>query len=138
MKLKLHITKNYNAKDYSKPAYMRFAVLDLAISKEYPANFVCMLPRTINPKAKVQNKFVKKYGDKSNALAHKLLKQALQTTDDLDVKTEIRERLKILNPKPKNLVKCIVCGKEFKARRYGYRLQKTCYGCLNKARSSQT
>ena len=75
MKLKLHITKNPNAKDYSKPAYMRFAVIDLAISKKYPANFVCMLPKQVNPKAKVQNKFVKNYGDKSHSLANKLLKQ---------------------------------------------------------------
>ena len=96
-----------------------------------------MLPRTINPKAKVQNKFVKNYGDKSHSLANKLLKQALKTTDDQDIKKEIRERLKLLNPKPKNLAKCNVCNKEFKARRYGYRKQKTCYGCLNKSRSSQ-
>jgi hypothetical protein len=96
-----------------------------------------MLPKQINPKAKVQNNFVKKYGDKSQELSKKLLKQALKTTDDQDIKKEIRERLKILSPKPKNLAKCSVCGKEFKARRFGYRLQKTCYGCLNKARSSQ-
>ena len=67
-----------------------------------------------------------------------LIKQALDTVEDQDIKQELLARLKILNPKPKNLAKCNVCGKEFKARRYGYRLQKTCYGCLNKARSSQT
>ena len=138
MKLKLRITKNYNIKDYLKPSHIRFAVIDPTISKEYPANFVCMLPKTINPKAKVQNKFVKKYGDKSQELVIKLLKQALKTEEDQYIKMEIIERLKTLNPKPKNLANCNVCGKEFKARRYGYRLQKTCYGCLNKTRSSQT
>jgi formylmethanofuran dehydrogenase subunit E len=124
MKLKLYITKNYNAKDYNKPAYIRFAVIDHDISKKYPANFVCMLPKTIKPNAKVQNKFVKKYGNKSQELSKKLLKQALKTTEDQDIKKEIRERIKLLNPKPKNLVKCNVCGEEFKARKYGYRRQK--------------
>jgi hypothetical protein len=138
MKLKLRITKNYNAKDYLKPAYIRIAVIDLTISKKYPANFVCMLPKQVRLNAKVQNNFVKKYGDKSLELVNKLLKQALKTTEDQDIKKELVARLKILNPKPKNMVKCNVCGKEFKARKYGYRLQKTCYGCLNKSRSSQT
>ena len=138
MKLKLRITKNPNAKDYTKPSYIRFAIIDLEKSKNYPANFVCMLPRHVHTKVKIQSSFVKKYKDESTKIAKKLLSQTLKTTDDQDIKNEIRERLKILKPKPKNLAKCNVCGKEFKARRYGYRLQKTCYGCLNKARSRQT
>ncbi len=57
MKLSLHMTKNYNVRDYLKPAHIRIAVIDLDISKEYPANFVCVLPRTNNPHAKklIQN-----------------------------------------------------------------------------------
>jgi hypothetical protein len=50
----------------------------------------------------------------------KLIKQALDTVEDQDIKKELRARLKILNPKPKNLAKSNICGKEFKSRRYGY------------------
>ena len=129
MKLKLLITKNYNAKDYLKHSYIRIAVIDNDKSKKYPANFVCMLPRKINPNAKIQNKFQEKYGNQSQKIIKKLLDQALKTTDDQDIKKELLERLKILNPKPKNMVKCNICSKEFKARKFGYRLQKTCYEC---------
>jgi formylmethanofuran dehydrogenase subunit E len=138
MKLSLHITKNYNSRDYLEPSHIRFAVIDLHRSKQYPANYLCILPRRLNPNLKIQNKFQTMFKEQSQAITKKLLKQALKTTDDQYIKNEIRERLKILNPKPKNLVKCSVCGEEFKARRYGYRLQKTCYGCLNKRRSNQT
>ena len=136
MNLKLHITKNYNIKNYIKPSRIRIAVIDTDISKEYPANFVCMLPRTLNPNSKIPNKFQKKYGNQSQKLVKKLIEQALETVEDQDIKKELLARLKILNPKPKNLAICNVCSKEFKARRYGYRLQKTCYGCLNKSRSN--
>ena len=139
MNLQLLITKreikHYNTK--TKIQY-RFAVIDPDKSKQYPTNFVCMLPRTIKPKAKQQNKFVKTYGNKSLELAKQLLNQALKTEDDPDARNKIRERLRLLAPKQKYLVKCKVCGKEFKARRYGYRFQKTCYRCLNQSRSSQT
>ena len=132
MKLKLYTTKNYNLKDYLKPAHIRVAVIDTDISKVYPANFVCMLPRTFNPNAKTLNKFQEKYGSQSQEIIKKLLDQALKTEDDQDIKQELLKRLKILNPKPKNIVKCSVCGKDFKARKYRYGRQKTCYECSPK------
>jgi len=132
MKLKLYVTKNYNVRDYLKPAHIRVAVIDTDVSKEYPANFVCMLPRTFNPNAKTLNKFVEKYGSQSQEIMKKLLDQALKTEDDQDIKQELLERLKRLNPKPKNLVKCNKCGKDFKSSRYRYGRQKTCYECRPK------
>ncbi len=138
MKLKLHVTKHYTSKSYLNPRSIRFAIVDLDKSKNYPSNYVCMLPRQVYTKAKVQSKFVQKYENQSLKIAKRLLNQALKTTDDQEIKQEIRKRLRLLAPKQKNLVKCKACGKEFKARRYGYRFQKTCYGCLNKLRSSQT
>ena len=132
MKLSLHITKNYNVKDYLKPAYIRIAVIDTDIPKEYPANFVCILPRSLNPNAKTPSKFQEKYGSKSKEIIKQLLDQELQATEDQDIKKELLERLKILNPKPKNTVKCNVCGKEFQARKYMYGRQKTCYECKTK------
>jgi hypothetical protein len=129
MKLKLLITKNYNIRDYLKPAHIRIAVIDTTISKKYPANFVCILPRKINPNAKKPNKFQEKYGIQSQEIIKKLLDKALKTEDDQDIKKELLARLKILNPKPKNTVKCNVCGKDFLARKYRYGRQKTCYEC---------
>jgi hypothetical protein len=129
MKLKLLITKNYNIRDYLTPSYIRVAVIDTTISKKYPANFVCILPRKINPNAKTPNKFQEKYGSQSKEIIKKLLDQALKTEEDQDIKKELLARLKILNPKPKNIAKCNKCGKEFKFRKYRYGRQKTCYEC---------
>jgi hypothetical protein len=132
MKLSLYFTKNYNVRDYLKPSYIRIAVIDNDKSKKYPANFVCMLPKTINPNAKNPNKFQIMFKDKSKDLTKKLLNQALENTDDQDIKKELLARLKLLNPKPKNMVKCNVCGKDFKSRKYRYGKQKTCYECKAK------
>jgi len=132
MKLALHITKNYNIKDYIKPAYIRIAVIDKNISKEYPANFVCILPKTINLNAKTPNKFQEKYGTQSKEIIKKLIDHALKTADDQDIKKELLKRLKILNPKPKNMVKCNACGQEFKSKTFRYGKQKTCYECKTK------
>ena len=132
MRLALYITKNLNIKDYTKPAHIKIAVIDKDISKQYPTNYVCILPRTINPNSKTPNKFQKIYGKQSQELVEKLIKQVLDTIEDQDIKNELLARLKLLNPKPKNLVKCKVCGKEFKAKRYNYRRQKTCYECKTK------
>ncbi|MBK5133461.1 hypothetical protein JJE00_03425 [Candidatus Bathyarchaeota archaeon] len=132
MNLSLHIEKNYNLKDYLKPSHIRLAVIDLDKSKDYPANFVCMLPRTINPNAKTQNKFQEKYGSKSQEIIKKLLNQALKTEDDQDLKKELIARLTLIDPKPKNMVKCNICGEEFKSKSFRYGKQKTCYDCIAK------
>jgi hypothetical protein len=124
-------------KNYLKPTHIRIAVVDNDISKEYPANFVCILPRILNPNAKMQNKFQKKYGNQSKEIVKKLINQALKTTDDQDIKKELLARLKILNPKPKNIAKCTVCGKDFQARKFRYGRQKTCYECKNKKYTDQ-
>ena len=78
------------------------------------------------------NKFQKNYGNQSQELVKKLLKQAIKNTDDQSIKKEIRERLKILGPKPKTLVKCRICHKEFESRKYGYAQRKTCVDCRTK------
>ena len=132
MNLKLHITKNYNIKDYTKPGHIRIAVVDKDISKDYPANFVCMLPKTFNPNATIQNKFQEKYGPKSKEIIKKLLDQELKTEDDQVIKKELLARLKLIDPKSKNMVKCNVCGEEFKSKKYRYGKQKTCYDCKAK------
>ena len=139
MKLQLLITKREitHHKTITKTKYL-FAVIDLDKSKQYPQNFVCMLPKTIYPKGKVQSKFLEKYGTQSKELCIKLLTEALKTTDDQDIKKELLARLKILNPKPKNTVKCNVCGKDFQSRKYRYGRQKTCHECKTKRYTVQS
>ena len=100
MKLSLSIFKRYELNDYSRKDYIKFAVVDLETSKEYPANFVCILPRNIRPNDKNASNFERKFGDESLDLANKLLKNALRVERDKEIKTEIRERLSLLRSKP--------------------------------------
>jgi hypothetical protein len=80
MKLKLRITKK-ETKDHTKPQY-RFAVIDLDKSKQYPQNFVCMLPKNIKLKVKPSNIFEKVFGKDSIEIAKQLLKKALKSRPD--------------------------------------------------------
>ena len=132
MNLKLYISKNYGSRRNKKSSYIRIAVIDTDIPKEYPANFVCMLPRNLNQNPKKPCKFQEKFGDQSPQIIKKLLDEALETEDDIEFKNELMKRLKILKSKSKNLIICNDCGREFKARKFGYRLQKTCYECKAK------
>lgn len=100
MKLKLSIFKREELNDYSGRNYIRFAIVDLDRSKEYPANFVCILPKQIKANGGHHTKFERRFGDESLELAKKLLKRALKTQSDWEVKEEIRERLELLKPKP--------------------------------------
>lgn len=132
MKLTLHITKNYKMEDYSKSSHIRIAVIDKDISKKSPDNFVCILPRTLAKTSKNLNQFQQKYGDKSKQIIEQLLNKALKSEEDQAIKKELQERLRILKSKPKNLSKCKNCGKDFPAKRYGYRFQNICYECKAK------
>ena len=62
----------------------------------------------------------------------KLLNKELKTIDNQAIKKELLARLKLIDPKPKNMVKCNVCGEEFKSRTFRYGKQKTCYDCKAK------
>ena len=129
MKLSLYITKNYNIKDYRKPSHIKIAVIDKDISKHYPKNFVCVLPRTFNPNSKNPNLFQQKYGEQSKEIILKLLNKALKKEEDPHVKEELQKRLKLLKPKPKTIVKCRFCGKDFEAKKYYYGRQTICQEC---------
>ena len=129
--LGLYITKNFNSKNY-KGNTIRIAVVDLAESKGYPLNFVCVLPRHVVLKGNLQSKFSDKFGDNSRDMAKELLTRALSIEGDVDMKKEIMDRLKLLDPKPKHVTKCNECGKDFQSRTYRYGKQKTCYDCKAK------
>ena len=130
MKLRLRITKK-ETKDHSKTQY-KFAVIDKDKAKNYPENFVCLLPKSIKLKAKPVNIFEKIFGNDSIETAKDLLKKALRLRPDSETKKEIRERLKNLEPKPKNVAKCNVCKKDFEYKKYRYGRQKICNACRNR------
>jgi len=130
--LTLHISKTFNVNDHYKHNYIKIAVVDLDVSDHYPTNFVCLLPKRLAHSGKYESRFQKQFGEKSQEILNLLLIRALKTVGDLDFIRELKKMLKISNPKPKKLVQCNVCGKDFIAKKFGYQLQTTCYRCINK------
>jgi hypothetical protein len=136
MNLRLRVSKNGDARDYSQGRHIRFAVIDLDISKNYPANYVCMLPLQPRANGKAHNVFSKLFGNDSLERAKRLLSKALKTENDSEIKAEIEKRLKLLEPKPAGQVKCRVCGNFFEPRRRRFK-QKICQECTRKKYASQ-
>ncbi len=132
MRVGLHLYKNDDAEDYSVGRRFRFAVVDLDKARNYPLNFVCMLPTKINADSKSQSAFLQVFGDKSVEQARALLTEALETVDDSEVKAEITRRLKLLEPKPISQIKCSACGKLFQLRPGKRFKQKFCQECVKK------
>ncbi len=90
-----------------------------------------MLPLKMQ-NGKVGNVFVDLFGNKSQEIALGLLKDALKRETDFEVRAEIERRLKLIDPKQANMVKCSVCGKQFqqpKARKFK---QILCQECVTK------
>jgi hypothetical protein len=131
MNLRLRVSKNEDARDYSQGRYIRFAVVDLDKSKNYPANYVCMLPLQPRANGKVHNVFSELFGKDSLELAKRLLTKALKTEGDPEIKVEIEKRLKLLEPKPPIQIKCCVCGKLFEPERRRFK-QRICQECRQK------
>ena len=130
MKLRLRITIK-ETKDYTKTQY-RFAVIDLDKSKQYPQNFVCMLPKSIKLKSKPTNIFEKRFRNESIDIAKNLLEKALRSRPDSEKAKAIRERLKLLIPKKKKVSKCQSCGKMFEQKNQRFRSYKLCFNCYRK------
>ena len=111
----------------------RFAVVDFSRSKNYPSNFVCMLPLKVDQgKGKIGNVFGELFGDESLDLAMKLLREALKTENDLEVKAEIERRLNLIDPKRVNMIRCSGCKKTFQPRKLRKYKQNFCPECLQK------
>ncbi|MGD6851914.1 MAG: hypothetical protein ACQCN6_07650 [Candidatus Bathyarchaeia archaeon] len=105
--------------------------MDYSKAREYPANFVCMLPIKIElVKGKSLNTFGALFGEKSVDFAIELLKKALLSERDAEIKTEIEKRLKLLDPKQAKKVECRACGKIFepaKMKKYKHPFCRECY-----------
>ena len=132
MRFRLRISRRDDSGDYSVGRRFGFAVVDLDRGKDYPLNFVCMLPLRIGSSGKEHSTFVRVFGDKSLEVAKKLLVDALKAEDDSDVKADIERRLKLLEPKSVCEKACVSCGKLFQAEpRKGFK-QKFCPECFKK------
>ena len=131
MDFKLHIIKREDIFDYSSRNRFCFAVVDLRKSKTYPSNFVCMLPMEVR-KNKNENGFGRFFGENSVEQAKLLLTDALKTVDDSEVRVEIERRLKLLEPKQVNQIKCSGCGKLFQPTRKGKFKNYFCEECMKK------
>ena len=99
LKLSLSVFKREDLNDYSGKNRIRFAVVDLDKSKEYPVNFVCILPKNIRANGENRTAFERTFGKGSLNIAGKLLENSLKAENDWEVKTEIRQRLELLKQK---------------------------------------
>jgi hypothetical protein len=133
MKLQLLITKKETKhhNTITKTKHL-FAVIDLDKSKQYPQNFVSVLPKTIKAIVKPSNAFEGIFGNQSLEMAKQLLQKALKTRPDTETKKAIIERLNQLDPKPTNKTKCQKCDKPIKQYKRRFRTYKFCYECHSK------
>jgi hypothetical protein len=133
LRFKLCISRREDVADSSGGKRFRFAVVDLDRAKDYPLNFVCMLPLRIDPCKEERSVFVRVFGDKSLEVAKQLLVDALKVEDDSDVKVEIERRLKLLDPESACEKICVSCGKTFQADPTKKKSkQRFCEACLRR------
>ncbi len=133
MKLQLLITKREitHHKTITKTKYL-FAVIDLDKSKQYPQNFVSVLPKNIKTGDKPSNKFEELFGKDSIEMANQLLKKALRSRPDSETTKAIRDRLRTLGTKPVIKAQCRDCGKPFDLDKRKFRKYKLCLECYRK------
>jgi hypothetical protein len=132
LRFKLCISRREDVADSSGGKRFRFAVVDLDRAKDYPLNFVCMLPLRVSFDERKACIFSGVFGDRSLEMAKKLLVDALKVEADSDVKAEIERRLKLLEPE--SLIKkiCVSCGKTFQADPKKRSNQRFCEDCIKR------
>ena len=132
MRVGLQIIVNDSVEVYSPGRRFRFVVVDLDKPTDYPRNFVCMLPMQFSNKGESRSAFMQIFGDKSIEQAKTLLKHALESEQDSDVKAEIERRLGLLEPERLKQIACSECGKPFQPRRIRKFSRNFCEKCLKK------
>jgi hypothetical protein len=97
MKPSLYLFKRESGRsEYSMKTEVQVVVVDLDKSKNYPQNFVCILPQAAMSRGKTSNIFSKVFGQNSFEVAKKLLHRALKREQDDDIRKELQTRLKKL------------------------------------------
>jgi hypothetical protein len=74
----------------------RLAVVDPDQALKYPANFVCILPKSLHEKNKSPSNFERKFGERNIEFAIELLKDAINLEKDTRTNAELQKRLNIL------------------------------------------
>jgi len=98
MKPQLYAFKRDDLEHYDSRNRVYFVVVNLDKAKKYPANFVCVLPKPKSSMVKPSTEFSRVFGRDSLRLAKQLLSEALNDEDDVEIRAEIQERLKFLQP----------------------------------------
>ena len=129
MKLELLALKRWVTRASVSREEAVFVVIDSDKAEKYPANFVCLLPKSFESGSKSSSKFLEIYGQKSHQIAINLLTNALGCESDPEVKSEIEKRLKTNQPKPIIKAKCIYCGCVFEPKKSGRFVQRICQTC---------
>jgi hypothetical protein len=132
LRAKLHVAINDGALDYSVGRRFRLAVVDFDMAKEYPVNFVCLLPTRLGSVESKASKFSEVLGDESLDVAKKLLTEALKKEDDVAIISEIERRLRLLDPERFKEKKCVSCGRMFQVDAKKRFKQKFCEDCIKK------
>jgi hypothetical protein len=132
MNFELRIFRRDYTNNLSVWNHLRFAVVDLNKSKNYPENFVSILPMRIDSDGKIPSAFTKFFGNKSLEIARGLLTTALKKEDNSEIKAEIGRRLNLLEPNPVIQIKCRVCKKFFQTQKERAFKQKICPGCMKR------
>jgi len=122
-------TRHYSTETKTKHI---FAVVDLDKSKDYPQNFVSLLPKNIKSAAKPANVFEKLFGNESLKIAKHLLEKALRKRPKPKTAQAIRERLKLLDSNLNNKTECQNCGTKINQSKNRFRPYKLCYNCYKK------
>jgi hypothetical protein len=107
MKPSLYLLKKQNGRsEHSMKTEVQVVVVDLDKSKQYPLNFICILPQTVISLGKPLNIFSKVFGQSSLEIAKKLLHRALEKEKDDDIRKELQIRLRTLRTYPyqKNII----------------------------------
>jgi hypothetical protein len=137
MNFELRIFKRHYTNDHPAWNHLRFAVVDLNKSEDYPSNFVSMLPMRIDSDGNMPSTFTKFFGNKSLETARRLLTEALKTEDDSEIKAEIARRLNLLEPNPVVQTKCRACKKFFQTQKEKTFKQKICPECTKRFSSQE-
>jgi hypothetical protein len=132
MKPSLFVFKRDLSRNSENPkTEVHFVIIDSEISKEYPLNFVCILPQG-QSLVNGHSTFRKIFGEESVPVATRLLSKALKRERDSEIKMEVGKRLKTLTPRNNFRAKCRVCGSLFKPKRFGRYYQKNCQDCKSR------
>jgi hypothetical protein len=95
----LRILKGKTTKDYTPRRRLRFAIIDKDQTREYPTNFICILPQHMNTATAEASVFAKTFQENRADIAKRLLTDALQREQDPQIKKEIESRLRQLEPR---------------------------------------